>query len=356
MRIALGYRHYSTAAGFHIERAFRAIGHEVVYVGLPSNERPGYDGTARIGEILSRQPTRPDLFLWVDSAGRYFPRGIADLPLPTACYLIDTHLGTWRDKVALFFDAVFVAQHDCVDHLKQVVRHDHVYWLPLAAAADVHARQDSPRIYEVGFVGNIARAHRGTDRARRLQLISRYFRTNDFYRPYEPKEVGQIYSQSHIVFNTSIAGDVTMRIFEGTACGALVLTDSTTNALEQLFEIGKEIVIYSDDDDLLGKIRYYLDNEDKLTQIAEAGYRRSISQHTYDHRVGTIISKIAGSDFKQASPMRIADNLTRFAARREILTHLHMIGPLIDETKAAGYHIAHRTLSVFPCLFRRLLV
>ncbi len=106
MHVAIGYNWFATAAGYHIERAFAALGHAVTYVGLGTAGRPGYAEGAPLNAILALAPQMPDFYLWIDPAGRYFPPGIEELPIPTACYLIDVHLGTWREQVAKFFDVV----------------------------------------------------------------------------------------------------------------------------------------------------------------------------------------------------------------------------------------------------------
>jgi hypothetical protein len=41
MNIAMGYRWFSTSAGYHLEHAFSSLGFDVKYVGLSSVERPG---------------------------------------------------------------------------------------------------------------------------------------------------------------------------------------------------------------------------------------------------------------------------------------------------------------------------
>ncbi len=355
MHIAIGYRWFLTSAGYHLERALRDLGHTTIYVGLPCSQRLGYDSTVSVSEVITGLPQAPDLYLWIDPAGRYFPPGIEDLPIPTACYLIDVHLGTWRRQVARFFDLVFVAQKDYVDSFRRVVGHDQVYWLPLAAAPDVHRQLDLSKTYDVGFVGNLAVAHRNTPRARRLKLLAKRFSSNDFYRHYTPEQVGQVYSQSRIVFNTSIAGDVTMRVFEGTACGALVVTDSITNGLSDLFDIGQEIVVYADDHDLLDKVAYYLAHEDERTRIACAGHQRTLSQHTYIHRAQRILEIVAAPTFNHMAPMRKADSKTRRTARREIYTHMHMVDAILDESRAARANILTRAWELGPVLARRLL-
>src|SRR5512135_2407288 len=142
MHIAIGYRWFLTSAGFHIERALQAEGHTVSYVGLPCPDRPGYDNSVSISEIIQQLRQWPDLYLWIDPAGRYFPSGIEDLPIPTACYMIDVHIGHWLQQAARFFDAVFIAQRDYLYSFKQAVGHNQVYWPPLAAAGDVHRQID----------------------------------------------------------------------------------------------------------------------------------------------------------------------------------------------------------------------
>ncbi len=356
MHIALGYRWFETAAGYHLERALLAAGHTVTYVGLAAAPRSGYDQRVPLPAILAALPQPVDLFLWVDPAGGYFPTGLEDCPVPTAGYLIDVHLGRWREQAARFFDGVFIAQRDYVDRFKQATGHEQVYWLPLAAAPDVHRQLDRMRVLDVGFVGNIALAHHKTARARRLHLVAQRFKTNDFYRQYTPAEVGDIYSQAKIVFNTSIAGDVTMRVFEGTACGALVISDSSANGLDQLFKIGKEIVVYQDDADLLSKIAYYLAHDDERECIARAGQQRTLKEHLYPQRIQQILETCTTAGFQRCAPMRAADRSTRLKARLDVYTHLHMLDAVFDETRAAGYHPLHRAWAALPCLARRILI
>lgn len=356
MHIALGYRWFITAAGYHLERALQVLGHTVTYVGLPCAQRSGYDSSVPLPALLATLPQPPDLYLWIDPAGRYFPLGIEDLPIPTACYLIDVHLGTWRQQVAQFFDAVFIAQKDYLLAYRYAVGHDQVYWLPLAAALDVHYDHNLPRIYEVGFVGNLAIAHRRTARARRLKLLAERFSTNDFYRPYTPQEVGQVYSQSKIVFNTSIAGDVTMRVFEGTAAGALVITDAgVANGLDELFVPGQEIVTFRDDADLIEKVAYYLEHEDERMAIARAGQQRTLTEHSYTQRVAQMLTVVNAADFQRLAPQRVIEAKTRRLARQKIYTHLYMLDLLFDGLHMAGCGPLSRLWAAAPLLLRCLV-
>ncbi len=356
MHIAVGYRWFPTSIAYHLERSLKRAGCAVTYVGLPCDSRPGYDSATPIDRVVAELGSTPDVFLWVDAGGRYFPLGIEELPIPSACYLIDVHLGHWRPHAARFFDMVFVAQKDYLPRYRDAVGHDQVYWLPLAAAEDRHRRLELPRIYEVAFVGNIARAHRTSARLRRLKKLASRFNTNDFFRHYPPDEVGRVYSQAKVVFNTSIAGDVTMRIFEGSGCGALMLTDSDQNGLRDLFEIGNEIVLFRDDEDLIEKISYYLAHDKERVEIAEAGYRRTTEDHTYGHRAQRILELTQGADLGHRASLRTASDREVSLERRTVLTHLHMLDALCDEGRRLGLGPVRRLYWVLPCLVRRLMM
>lgn len=355
MHVAIGYRWFPTSVGYHLERAFAAIGANVHFVGVSDHGRAGYGEIPSLLRIIEAMSVRPDFFLWIDPAGRYFPLDIEASPIPTAGYLIDVHLGHWREIAARFFDVVFVAQKDYVPILQRAVGHDQVYWLPLAAALDVHGDRGLDRVYDVGFVGNIAQAHRQTARQRRLALLAKRFTTNDFYRPYTPAQVGEIYSRSRIVFNTSIAGDVTMRIFEGTAAGALLLTDPVQNGIDELFEPGKEVVVYQDDDDLVAKVAYYLAHPLERETIARAGQARTLAQHTYHHRAQQILEIMSAPNLRQQAPVRKTTTAERNAMLRKVYTHLHMLDAIFDLEKAAGTPPLLRLWRALPCLARRVL-
>ena len=356
MQVALGYQWFAHHAAYHIERAFAAAGCSTTYVGLPVAQRAGYDSRVDVDQILAAQPQAPDLYLLIDPAGPYFPRGIERLPMPTACYLIDVHLGGWRQHMARFFDLVFVAQKDYLDMYRQAVGHDQVYWLPLAAAPDIHRRYDLPPLYDVAFVGSTAAAHQRTSsRRRRLQLISHRYKTNDVFAPTPAEEVGRIYSQARIVMNTSIAGDVTMRDFEATASGAMLLTDSAANGLADLFAIGKEVVVFGDDQEMLAKIDYYLAHEPERRAIADAGYARAHAQHTYQHRVQQILAAAQAPGMRKAAPMRTAAAGAIAAERRAVYTGLHMLDALYDDARRARLGPLRRTWTALPALARRTL-
>jgi glycosyltransferase domain-containing protein len=102
------------------------------------------------------------------------------------------------------------------------------------------------------------------------------------------KEMFKILSSSRITINRhgEIAENFAnnMRLFEATGCGALLITDYKDN-LNELFEIGKEIVAYRSAEECAALIKYYLANPEEAAEIAGAGQARTLRDHTYTRRM-----------------------------------------------------------------------
>lgn len=88
------------------------------------------------------------------------------------------------------------------------------------------------------------------------------------------------------------SGDlITARTFEIPSSGGFMLHERTTEAAA-LFEDGRDCVMFSDDRDLVDKVRFYLANVEERNAIAKAGRQRCIdSGYSTDDRVRVIISK-----------------------------------------------------------------
>lgn len=81
------------------------------------------------------------------------------------------------------------------------------------------------------------------------------------------------------------------RTFEVPACGGFLLTGDADN-LRDYYVDGKEIVIFKNKKDMAEKCQYYLQQEEERKKIAQAGYQRTIKEHTYEQRFREIFSKI----------------------------------------------------------------
>ncbi|GBL40157.1 hypothetical protein EMGBD2_14150 [Nitrospirota bacterium] len=81
------------------------------------------------------------------------------------------------------------------------------------------------------------------------------------------------------------------RHFEINGCGAFQLS-YYVEGLERLYQIGDEIAVYLDPDDLRQKVHLYLANETLRKEIAEAGYARTLSSHTFKSRFQHVFERM----------------------------------------------------------------
>lgn len=84
------------------------------------------------------------------------------------------------------------------------------------------------------------------------------------------------------------------RTFAIAGCGGFQLIDDTRPDLPALFEIGKDLVTFSDARDLEAKIDYYLGHEDERLAIARSAQATAYARHTYEHRLRTLLEWIKG--------------------------------------------------------------
>ncbi len=106
--------------------------------------------------------------------------------------------------------------------------------------------------------------------------------------------MSDLYNRTKIVPNHSVVKEINMRMFEATACGALLITEFV-NDLPKLWNVGTEIITFKTYSEMIELIRYYLAHPDEREKIAKAGQMRTLKEHTYYNRCLTI-EKLLGED------------------------------------------------------------
>ena len=81
------------------------------------------------------------------------------------------------------------------------------------------------------------------------------------------------------------------KVFEYTMCGSFALCEYAPG-LEHFFEVGKEIDIFHDKEELLEKVKYYLVHEEEREKIAQKGYERALKDYAVEQAVPKLISTI----------------------------------------------------------------
>ncbi|KAB2840962.1 MAG: hypothetical protein F9K45_08440, partial [Melioribacteraceae bacterium] len=130
--IWLGYVSYPVTTAVYFERALRKkynvvtigpmITDEVIKAWKLENmklevkpQQIPVEGNVDIEALYNsvNENLKPDIFIWVESVHGYFPQNIKKLKIPTACYLIDTHLHLKTHiEWASHFDNAFIAQRE----------------------------------------------------------------------------------------------------------------------------------------------------------------------------------------------------------------------------------------------------
>jgi spore maturation protein CgeB len=79
-----------------------------------------------------------------------------------------------------------------------------------------------------------------------------------------------------------------MRLYEATGMGAMLLTDRKDN-LNDLFNVGKEVVAYESIDEACEMVRHYVAHPNEAAAIAQAGQIRTLREHTYGQRMTELV-------------------------------------------------------------------
>lgn len=164
-----------------------------------------------------------------------------------------------------------------------------------------------PKDVDISFVGGISRHH-----ANALSLLEYLAKTTpirffgygaqklSWSSPIRRRHEGEVWglkmyralARSNITINRHINvaenNANNMRLYEATGVGTLLITDRKDN-LNQIFEIGKEILAYSSAEEAGKLVDYYMAHPDEARDIAAAGQARTLSEHTYRHRMQELV-------------------------------------------------------------------
>ena len=250
--------------------------------------------TDLVSDIFRQLPKgwKPELVLAIQSGAVQY-RDIATLPCVTAYISVDS----WHDPneldYARMYDFVFVAQKAFKEYFEAAGCRN-VSWLPLACDPCYHR----PRIPEADldfvFVGTL-KYQVNRERRTRIQRLREQQYKIDVFSDIGPEEMSRAYSSCRLGFNSSIAQDMNMRVFEVMAMGCPLFTnrDAEANGLLDLFEEGHHFIGYSDED-LVRQASHYLNDASARLRIATEAYNLVRARHTYEHRVDEMIEHITG--------------------------------------------------------------
>jgi len=161
------------------------------------------------------------------------------------------------------------------------------YWFPNAYPCDLIKPLPVEKNVNVGFCGSFF--------PEREALVNDL---KEFNAQYDVFVIGEKMVETicsyKIHLNKNLSNDINYRTFETLGCKTFLLTNHTPG-LEKLFDIGKDLVTYSDLNDLKQKVKYYLNNEKERKIIEEHGHATALKRHTYDARCRYLMRIISGT-------------------------------------------------------------
>jgi spore maturation protein CgeB len=86
-----------------------------------------------------------------------------------------------------------------------------------------------------------------------------------------------------------VVSQIKARVFEVPGSGGFLLTESVPH-LEDYFDLDGELATFSGIGELVEKVQFWLSNEARRAEAADAGYRRVHDEHTYDRRFEEIFA------------------------------------------------------------------
>ena len=199
------------------------------------------------------------------------PKDLDQAPVPTVCFQIDTYTYTHRRICwSMLFDYAALFHPGFEDRFR---RAGHPRPLTLLHAIDPESFQgpEHERVFDIGWVGRTDGPYYKT-RRKVLPLLAQRFLMNDWQRRYSYEEMVEVYKRSKIVVNISrddYPQDLNLRCLEAMAAGALLITKLPTELSRVGFQEGEHFIGYTNEQELLDLVRYYLNHDLERRRIAE---------------------------------------------------------------------------------------
>lgn len=294
----------------HHAKTLESMGHRVIRL---------QEGRATTNNILS-YGLRSDLVVFVHTHGRITRGSIRQEMMfkqlkinhvPVITYHLDLWLGIQRqndlhtDPFYKSIDYFFTVDKLMADWFNDNTSVKGVY-LPAGVFDKEVYYSPADKVNDVIFVGSKGYHPEHPYRPKLIDNLSSHY--GDRFKHYgggsvhgsaRGDDLNKLYARTKVVVGDTLCKDFTYpyylsdRIFETTGRGGFII-HPYIKGMEDLFEIGKEIVTYTFDDfdELYSKIDYYLEHDDKREEIRIAGHERTKRDHTYMNRWTSILKEL----------------------------------------------------------------
>ena len=186
--------------------------------------------------------------------------------------------------VCKYFDLSLTTSKSAI--IKYIVEGANPMYKDYAGNEKIYKNLDIPKKYDVGFVGASYGIRGHYIKYLQDNGINVYAKGSGWDEGFATdEEMIEIFNKSKIVIGFATVGsndDIYIlkgRDFEVPLTGSFYITGNH-DELKEYFNIGKDIETYTSKEDLLKKIKYYLENENEREKIAETGYLKCLNKYT----------------------------------------------------------------------------
>ena len=258
--------------------------------------------------FMAQSPGTPDVVEELRKAG-----------VVTAFWFVeDGALFPYGLRMAPHYDVFFHIQDDEFAQQLHAAGARNIHYLPLAADPEIHRPLELNDEEQAEFGSDLSHVGAGYPNRRKffpslldfdfklwgnnweqpgalariVQRSGERISTDDSVKIFNATKINlNLHSAMHVDGVNPDGDFVNPRTFELAACGAFQLVDER-RLLNRIFQVGKEIITFSDLKDCREKINYYLAHPEEAKAIAMAARQVVLSQHTYVHRMHEALAVI----------------------------------------------------------------
>lgn len=304
---------------FNFYQVLKEMGHEVElfdYIGEINSH--GKNGMNR--QLLKRvREWRPMTTVFSLYTDQFEAETINALRLHTKTFCF-FHDDTWRVDYSRYWARQFdyFSTPDFYGEMKyRAIGLENAIYFPFGANEKVFRKVETPKKYDVSFVGGWHPYREWLINQIRKAGINVSVMGHRWPKgELDQEEMVNVFNESKINLNLSNSSSwdlrylmtsprglinrvrsqknieqLKARIFEVSGCGGFQLS-YFVEGLANCYEIDREIAVYADADDMVEKIKYYLEHEELRETMAEAAYKRTMRDHTYAQRFQIVFERM----------------------------------------------------------------
>ena len=141
------------------------------------------------------------------------------------------------------------------------------------------------------------------------------------------------------------------RVFEICACNAFLLTEFFSGYYD-FYKEGKDIVTFKNKEEMLEKIKIYLNGNKKREQIAKSGYKKTIDNYDQYKHFTNLFNKIFSTKSKSHKPISLATKDKIAVVKKEELYDIKLLKDKLKEYKYVTFSSEEAKISPYRDFFQ----